>query len=382
MTIIILILVGMIAIHYFIYPAFLFIASRFVTEPQRTSTVLPKISMIVAAYNEQRVIEEKIANVLGLEYPAGLLELIVVSDGSNDKTPDIVNKYKDKGIIGLHKNERQGKTAALNRAVAIATGDILIFSDANSFFAPNAIKELLSKFHNEKVGGVCGRKAIVKNYKQRMASMGDNSYWSLESKLKSWQSLLGGITNADGEIFALRKNLYPTISPNLINDDQIITFEVIKQGKIINYASDAVTFEEASITLTDDFNVKRRMICGAFQAIATAPWVINPLSGWFGFNFFLHKFLRYIMFALLSALFIFSLIGAIMGNILGLIVVTAMAIFCVMAFIGKKLIERNISIGLFYLPYYYLLMNYACYKGLLKHLEGTSINSLWVKADR
>lgn len=369
--------------HYLLYPGFLFLASRFVSK--RTLALpndLPKITMIVAAYNEQRVIEEKIRNSKALNYPQSKLEIIIVSDGSSDQTPQIVDSYKNDGIIGLHRPERQGKTAALNRAVKFATGEILVFSDANSYFVPNALNELIAHFHSEKVGGVCGRKAIVKNFDERLASMGDNSYWNVESKLKHWQSLLGGITNADGEIFALRKELYPEIDSALINDDQIITFEVVKKGKTILYAPNAITCEEASITLQDDFNVKRRMICGAFQAIGTSPWVINPFYSKFSFHFFFHKFLRYIMFALITGLMTSSIIDAFLGGVLGIVVLSGFTVFLIMGIIGQNLVQNGKSVTVFYIPYYYLLMNYACYKGLMKYLEGSNVTGLWVKAAR
>jgi cellulose synthase/poly-beta-1,6-N-acetylglucosamine synthase-like glycosyltransferase len=217
--------------------------------------IYPNVTLIIAAYNKEKVIEAKIRNCFELDYPKDLMDVIIVSDGSTDSTPSIVNKYSDKGIQGLFQPERRGKTAALNRAVEKAKGDIIIFSDANSMFGPQSIKLLIRNFADLSVGGVCGRKSILKTA-DRESSRGDSLFWDFESVLKTMQSHAGSISNGDGEIFALRRSLYKEIPEKIINDDQAITFNIIKEGYRVIYEPEAISNEEASIILEDDFRSK------------------------------------------------------------------------------------------------------------------------------
>ena len=176
------------------------------------------VTFLVAAYNESQVIEEKIRNTLSLDYPGDLLEIIVVADGSDDGTERIVETYADQGVISLHRPERRGKTAALNRGVEHAKGEIIVFSDANNEFSKSAIRELVKHFRDENVGGVCGIKQI-KPASERESSTGDSIYWSYESRIKQAESDIATIIIADGEIFAIRKDLFEQIDESVINDD-------------------------------------------------------------------------------------------------------------------------------------------------------------------
>ena len=149
--------------------------------PLTEDNYLPKVSFIIAAYNEEKVIADKIKNTLMLNYPKDKLEIIIVSDGSDDKTHEIAKRYKD--IIALHQPERRGKSAALNRAITYATGEILVLSDANNDYQRDAIRELVKHFSDEHVGAVTGAKRIYEE-SERQSSVGDGAYWRYESAIK------------------------------------------------------------------------------------------------------------------------------------------------------------------------------------------------------
>ncbi|MBT3980691.1 MAG: glycosyltransferase family 2 protein [Bacteriovoracaceae bacterium] len=383
MTLIFILSLLIIFMHYIGYPALLSMGAFGKKKHYKKKGHRPSVSYIVAAYNEEAVIEEKILNTLSLNYPKDKIEIIVVSDGSNDGTEKIAKSYETKGVKSLHSPLRRGKTAALNRAVANSSNEIIIFSDANSYFSDDSIIHLVENLHDSSIGGVCGRKDIVKNYAKRGASLGDHFFWSLESRLKKAQSDAYSITNADGEIFALRRELYPSISDDIINDDQVLTIETIKNDKRIIYETDAITYEEASVTLKDDYNVKRRMVCGAYQIIAQYPWIINPLNSKFSLHFFFHKFLRYTMFLYLFLFFISSAFLAFQNGA----AIYQFAFYCqafmyTLAAIGGISYLKGKRIKLLYIPYYYVLMNTAAASGLIQFLKKTSIGSLWIKADR
>lgn len=336
------------------------------------------VSLIIAAYNEEAVIKQKIENCLNLNYPRKHVEIIVVSDGSKDATHEIAKSFASQGIIALYQPERQGKTAALNRAMSCAKGEIAIFSDANSFFESNAVKNLLNSFSDKTVGGVSGRKSIIRK-EERAASKGDSSFWAFESRLKTYESRLGSIPTGDGEIFAIRRSLYKPVPESIINDDTAITFDIVKQGYRVVYEPRAVTWEEASLSLKDDFNVKARMVCGGYQIIFAHMNFIFSHKSWFAAQFILHKILRYVMPIVLIVFFITNLF------LREGIYLTALWFQCVgygAAAIGAGLKIAGKSPGIFYFPLYYCTVNTAALLGLVFFISKQKGTTIWKRAIR
>lgn len=374
------IIFSLILTHYFFFNLIMILFSRLFKINHKIDNQLPSISFIIAAYNEEKIIREKILNDLDLDYPKEKLEIIIVSDGSSDNTPKIVNEYQDAGIISLHKSERQGKTAALNRAIEQAKNEIIVFSDANSMFKKDALKKLVRHFADENIGGVCGRKAVKLN-QDRAASTGDNLYWNIESIIKQAESNLGSIPTADGEIFAMRRELYQPIPNFIINDDMAITFSIITQGKRVIYDIEAITEEDASINLKDDYNVKARMVYGSLQILEHYFQELNPLNSWFGFQFFFHKTLRYFMWLLLLSIYFTNLL--IIGkNSFYSVFFILQNLFYLFSLIGYLLNKSNINFKLFYIPYYYCNVNLAAYHGYCFYREKQNTVNIWKKAAR
>jgi len=369
-----------ICMHYVFFGVLVYLVSLVYRKKHQVADIQPSVSFIIAAYNEERIIRDTILNDLNIEYPKDRIEFIVVSDGSSDSTPQIVSEFQDQGVVSLHQPQRQGKTAALNRAVATAKNEILVFSDANSMFRKDAISKLVRHFADESVGGVCGRKSVLQ-HADRNASVGDNLYWRYESALKQAESHLGSIPTADGEIFALRKSLYQTVPTALINDDLVITFNIIEQGKRVIYDQEAITEEQASITLGDDFNVKSRMVYGGIQIISLYKKLLNPAGSWFGLQFFIHKTLRYFMWLCLALIFVLNALCFSMHPFYAVFFGLQVA-FYLMAFIGYQMDKRGKKSGLFYLPYYYCNVNLAAFKGFLFFLKQRSTVDIWKKAQR
>lgn len=369
-----------ICMHYVLFGALVYLVSLVYRKKHKVADIQPSVSFIIAAYNEERIIRETLLNDLQIDYPKDRLEFIVVSDGSSDSTPQVVSEFQDRGVVSLYQPQRQGKTAALNRAVASAKNEILVFSDANSMFRKDAISKLVRHFADESIGGVCGRKSVLQ-HADRKASLGDNLYWHYESALKQAESHLGSIPTADGEIFALRRSLYQTVPTALINDDLVITFNIIEQGKRVIYDKEAITEEEASISLKDDFNVKSRMVYGGIQIISLYKKLLNPVASWFGFQFFIHKTLRYFMWACLALIFILNALCLLVHPFYAVFFALQVA-FYVMALIGYQMDKRGKKAGVFYLPYYYCNVNLAAFKGFLFFLKQRSTVDIWKKAQR
>jgi poly-beta-1,6-N-acetyl-D-glucosamine synthase len=337
----------------------------------------PKVTLLIAAYNEQRVIAGKLRNSLELNYP-GECEIIVVSDGSNDRTADIVASFADRGVVSMHESARRGKTAALNRGVAAARGEIIVFSDANNDFSHNALRALVGHFVDGRVGGVCGVKQI-READQRESSMGDSLYWRYESAVKYAEGRLGSITNADGEIFAMRKSLYKAIDESVINDDAEITFDIVRQGYRILYEPEARSIEYASIRIEDDFHVKVRMVAGGYQTLARHWRMLLPPRSWFSFAYLSHKVLRYLAPVLLISVFLLTV--WLSANPVFLALLIGQIMFYGVAAYGYRRIRKYALPTLVYVPFYFSAMNLAALFGLVRFIarqQGTK----WRKAER
>ncbi len=372
-----------ISTHYLGFPLFISVLAWLRPKEVKTAAeILPSMTLIVAAYNEAKVITEKCQNSLKLDYPPEKLEIIVVSDGSTDETPELVASFTPSGIVSLHAPERRGKTAALNRAAAAATGEILLFSDANSFYRSDVPKKLAAWFSNPKMGGVTGRKAILKE-EERESAQGDSLFWDLESRIKTAESRLGSIPTGDGEIFAIRRSLYSPIEEDIINDDTAITLNIVRRGYRVGYESNALSEETASLTLEDDFRVKARMVSGGFQILSRYRDMLVPPRSFFAIQFLLHKTLRHLMPLLLMGILITNIGVAARGaNLFFSYFLCLQLAFYFVAYLGYQLRKRGVSVKFLYLPVYYCYMNLAAVRGFYYFLKQTDGVSIWKKAER
>jgi len=374
--------VGLFVYNYFVYPLCMIFLSEIYKKNEIIPDdcdfgVLPKVSFIVAAYNEEKVIYKKLENTLSLNYPSDLIEIIVVSDGSDDNTMKIVEEFAN-GVINMHEPERRGKSAAINRAVERATGDVIILSDANNDFNTDSILSLVSFFSDESVGAVTGSKHIYSSL-DRESSAGDGLYWKYESAIKYAESVLGSITAAEGEILAVRKELFTPINEKLINDDAAITFSIIKAGYRVLYDKNAKSFEQASTNLLDDYHVKVRMTTGGYQTISREFGYLFPPTNWFSFNFISHKILRWLAPHFLITMFICSTI--LVENIYISIFLLLQILFYMISLFGWLNVKNKKLPSLVYIPMYFTYMNMALFHGFIRYIKGHS-NVNWRKADR
>jgi len=367
-------------VHYVGYPLLVVLAARLrrtaAPSPQ-SEAPLPTVTFIIAAYNEERVIEAKLHNTLSLDYPPERLRIIVACQGSSDTTPDIARSFEPHGVFVLHDPRRAGKTAALNEAVAHCSSDIIVFSDANNAFDRDALRQLVAHFADPEVGGVTGLKQI-RAADDRESSVGDGLYWTYESAIKSAESSLGSITAADGEIFAMRRELFRPMDPSLINDDAALTLDIVQAGYRLVYEPAAKSFEDASITIGDDFNVKVRMVSGGFQTLERNWRFLFSLRTRFAWQFFCHKTLRWIAPELLIVLFMASATQLHQPRYAVLfwlqVTLYALALSGLFMRSGTKPLPK-----LLYVPFYFCAMNAAAFMGLYRYLTGTTV---WKKAAR
>jgi cellulose synthase/poly-beta-1,6-N-acetylglucosamine synthase-like glycosyltransferase len=262
---------------------------------------LPFISVIIAAHNEESVIAERVENLMAIDYPAERLEVLIASDGSTDRTADIVRSFNSRVVRLLEFKENRGKAAVLNDAVAAAQGEILVLSDANTMMDAQAVLRLARWFSDPQVGVVCGRLVLVDHVSGGNA---DGLYWKYETALKRWEARLGALLGANGAIYAIRKTLYPHLSHKIAVDDFVIPLLAhIESGARIEYEGDAVAYEETPAEISSEFARRSRIGAGGFQSLSLLWPLLNPLRGWIALSFASHKLLRWMCpFFLLGAL--------------------------------------------------------------------------------
>lgn len=275
---------------YLIFPILVLLRGVLGQNPYRSAAITPSISLIIAAYNEADGIAAKLDNVLALDYPPGQLEVLVASDGSTDGTDAIVQGYAERGIQ-LLSLPRGGKAVALNAAVARATGEILVFSDANSIYAPDALRALVAPFADAEVGGVAGNQCYLPE-KQSTTNAGERSYWGFDRMLKQFQSRAGNVISATGAIYAIRRALFQP-APDGVTDDFAISTGVIAQGYRLVFAPDAIAYEPASASQSGEFGRKVRIITRGLRAVLLRRQLLNPFQhGFYALQLFSHKVLR------------------------------------------------------------------------------------------
>lgn len=348
-----------------------------------TSDFFPSVSFIVAAYNEEDFVETKIENALSLNYPKDKIEFIFVTDGSNDATPALVEKHT--AITLLHSAERRGKVAAMNRAVAIAKNDILIFSDANTLLNNDAVKKIAEHYYYKTTGGVAGEKKIMQNTVNNEVGAGEGLYWKYESFLKKVDSDFYSVVGAAGELFSVRKDLFKPASSAVILDDFVISLEVAKAGYKIKYEPNAYAMELPSFSLKDEKKRKIRIAAGGFQAMAMLPellyfWKHARLS----FLYISHRVMRW-------AVSPFCMILAFLCNFILFVedmfsgytfLFFAQLFFYLMAYAGSFISSsKNIVLKIARLCYYFVFMNFSVLLGFARYLKGNQ-TALWEKAKR
>ena len=275
------------------YPAGAIVLSRIFGDDRRLvvdNADLPSVTVVVAAYNEEAVIADRLENLLSIDYPRDRLSVIVAADGSDDSTAEIARSFGHRGVRVLADGPRRGKPAAINRAISHVTTDVVVFSDANNDYEAEALIRLVTPFSDPRVGAVTGAKRVRAS--DSLTGVGEGLYWRYESLIKTAESRLGSCVGVNGEIFAVRAELLDELPEDIINDDAYMAMQVLKAGFDVLYQPDAVSWEPASETAGDDRLRRERIVAGRIQALARAPQIVpwrRPVVAW---QIVSHKLLR------------------------------------------------------------------------------------------
>jgi poly-beta-1,6-N-acetyl-D-glucosamine synthase len=345
-------------------------------------TELPTIALLVAAYNEEELIEEKILNCLALEYPREKIEFIFITDGSTDKTTDRIRKYQE--ITLLHQDQRAGKMAAIKRAIPLIKEDVIVFTDANTFLNRESLTELVKHYQNPLVGAVAGEKRILVDDKADASSAGEGFYWKYESLLKRWDYELYSNVGAAGELFSIRTALYQPVEADTIIDDHMIAMRIAENGYIIAYEPNAYAMETASADIKEELKRKIRIAAGGIQSIMRLRKSANPFHHpLFTFQYISHRVLRWTItpFLLILVLLLNVFLVEKNAGLIYIILLFGQVFFYALALGGFFLERKNLRVKILFIPYYFCIMNYAVIAGMIRYFKKTQ-SAAWEKSKR
>lgn len=344
--------------------------------------LLPSCTLVVAAYNEEDFIEEKIENCLKLKYPEGKLKLIFVTDGSTDRTPEIVARYPTVQL--LHQKGRSGKIAAVHRAMAGVESEVVVFTDANTFLNSEALINICRHYVDATVGAVAGEKRVHIEESADASAAGEGFYWKYESTLKRWDSELYSVVGAAGELFSVRRSLYEDVPADTVLDDFMISMLIAAKGYRIIYEPQAYAVETASENVSEELKRKIRIAAGGIQSILRLKALLIPFKyPVLSFQYISHRVLRWTVtpFLLILLLIVNILLVLQPGHILYLAILVAQVLFYSLAFTGLIMERRQIRIKALFVPYYFCVMNYAVLMGIIRYFT-TSQSVVWERAQR
>jgi len=347
----------------------------------------PEVTLFVAAYNERDYVDKKVQNSFELEYPREKVKQVWITDGSDDGTPDLLEKYKDRGVEVYHKPERGGKIGAINRGIQFVKTPIVIYSDGNTMLGKESISRIVDLFSNPKVGCVSGEKRISQKEKDTAAGT-EGIYWKYESTLKKWDAELYSVVGAAGELFAIRTELFQKVEPDTLLDDFIISLRIAMKGYTIQYDPEAYALESSSANVKEELKRKVRISAGGIQSIMRLNKLLDIFKyGVLSFQYISHRVLRWTLAPLFLPLaFILNLIvtlnqGLFNFSYIYTYLLWGQVLFYLSALIGWYLENREIKIKVLFVPYYFFIMNLSVYLGLARFIKGKQTVN-WERAKR
>lgn len=341
---------------------------------------LPDVTLFIAAYNEEDIVASKMENCHALAYSKDKLKIVWVTDGSNDRTNELLEQYPDVTI--LFQPERKGKTAALNRGIQYITTPYVIFTDANTMLNKEAIHEIVRQFSNPKVGCVAGEKRVETKTAQG-ATAGEGIYWKYESALKALDFRLYSAVGAAGELFAVRTELFEQMPSDTLLDDFILSLRIAQKGYKIAYCKEAYATETASLNMKEEEKRKIRIAAGGLQSVWRLRSLFNIFRyGILSFQFVSHRVLRWTITPIILFLLIpLNIFLVCKGEFTYILLLLLQVAFYMMAYAGYIMEQKNVRNKLFFIPYYFSFMNINVIRGFF-YLAGNKGNGAWAKAKR
>lgn len=370
MTAQILFLTSLAALFYVYigYPLLVYFVSLVRPLEIKKSFIEPNVTILITAYNEERDIRAKIENTLKIDYPKEKLEILVASDGSTDRTDEIVKGFYTEGVKLFRQEGRKGKTFTQNKAVEISKGEIILFSDATTYYKSDVLREILPNFADETVGCAAGKLIYVDDSESSVGS-GAKSYWNYETFLKTSESRACSLIGASGCLYAIRKAAYREMYAEACSDFLICTI-LFRQGLRSVYEPDAVCTEETNRHAGNELKMRVRVISQTFTDLWRNRDMLDPLKrGFYAVELFSHKLMRYAVPVFLFLLFISTAFLAATSTLF-FIILAAQIIFYLFGLIGWIMEKRGVTLLVFSMPLYFVLANLASAVAFYKFLHG------------
>jgi cellulose synthase/poly-beta-1,6-N-acetylglucosamine synthase-like glycosyltransferase len=365
---------------YFGYGAITMLLAPMLTRRHWILPIMPSVTLLIAAYDEEAVIEAKLRNALSLDYPRSKLDILVVTDGSSDATYAIARRFAPQGVRVEHQDERRGKLHAIQRVLPLAAGDIIVCTDANALLNPESLRMMMRHFGDPDVGCVAGEKRIQAGEKD--VSAGEGLYWRYESFLKRLDSRMGAVMGAAGELLAFRRACYETLPPDTILEDFVLSMRLIQHGFRVVYEPEAYAIEAASGSIRDEFKRKARIVAGGWQAAFRLRGLLLPTRPLVTFQFVSHRLLRWMVVPfLLPVLFGVNAVLAWQGLGLYRVLFWLQGAFYLAAAYGALAQLGARRSRWYYLPFYFVFANVAALAGAWRFWTGRQAVT-WEKARR
>lgn len=355
---------------YFGYPLLLWLLTR--NKPEIThqrAEIEPSVTLIISCYNEIGVIREKLANTLAMDYPADKLSVLVVSDGSDDGTDEAVKAFNHPRVRLIRQEGRLGKTMGLNLAMQQVESDIVVFSDANAMYAPDAIRKLVRNFADPAVGYVVGA-ALYTDAEQGASAGNEDLYWRYEIAIKRMESRLASVVGGDGAIYAIRTALWEPLQQRDINDF-VNPLQIIAKGYRGIFDAEARCFEETAGSYDKEIARKERIVNRSIRGLMRVREVMNPQrTGFFALEVISHKLLRWLIPLFLAMGVAGSALLAMQGYGLFWLVTLGSAVLVGLAYLGAREQDKASLPVWKSVPYYFVMVNLYAVRGILKALQG------------
>ncbi len=335
----------------------------------------PDVCLFITAFNEKDYVRSKVENSFSLDYPKEKIQYLWITDGSDDGTPEILKEYKKLEIF--HFPERRGKMHAMNRGMKFVKAPIVIFSDTNTMLGKDSIREIVAQFRNPNVGCVAGEKRIVDKKKDVAAGAGEGIYWKFESWIKKMDAQLNSSVGAVGELFAIRTRLFEEVEEDTILDDFMISMRIAQNGFRIAYSPNAYAEETASLNVNEELKRKIRIAAGGLQSIQRLGSLLNPFRfGILTWQYISHKVLRWTLAPV--SLFLLLVLNALIVIQYGVFSIQnfyflffgLQLLLYFFALIGRYFENKSIRYKFMFVPYYFVAINYAEIKGIIRFLRG------------
>ena len=343
---------------------------------------LPTMTLMICAYNEEDVVKEKMENTLALDYPKDKLRIMWVTDGSNDRTNELLAAYPEVDIV--FSPERRGKTAALKHGLTELNTRYVAFTDANTMINAGALREIARLFSDPTVGCISGEKRVAARKAGEMAAEGEGLYWRYESTLKRWDSELYSAMGAAGELYAIDPKLCREVPDEALLDDFMLSMYVVQAGKRIAYTAEAYAMEYGSANIYEESKRKRRIAAGGLQSIWWLRSMLNPFKQpLVTFQYVSHRVLRWSItpIAMVLLLLVNIALVAMGAGSFYTIILILQALFYLMALAGWLFNRYGYKNKLLYTAYYFVFMNFNVFRGMA-YLCSHGKSGAWEKAKR